>query len=36
MDADDESWEALYFLEQQPDGNVKITGCILVNVGQTV
>jgi len=26
VDADGEAWEALYTLEQQPDGSVKITG----------
>ena len=30
VDADGELWEALYTLEQQPDGSVKITGCVLV------
>jgi hypothetical protein len=30
LDADGELWEALYTLEQQPDGSVKITGCVLV------
>jgi Domain of unknown function (DUF4864) len=30
VDADGELWEALYTLEQQPDGSVKITGCVLL------
>src|ERR1700733_10991026 len=30
VDADGEVWEALYTLEQQPDGSLKITGCVLV------
>ena len=34
VDADGEVWEALYTLEQQPDGSVKITGCILLKAGQ--
>jgi Domain of unknown function (DUF4864) len=36
VDADGEVWEALYTLEQQPDGSVKITGCILLKAGQAV
>jgi hypothetical protein len=28
-DADGDEWEALYTLEKQPDGNLKITGCSL-------
>ena len=36
IDADGEAWEALYTLEQQPDGSVKITGCILLKAGQAV
>jgi Domain of unknown function (DUF4864) len=30
-----EAWEALYTLEQQPDGSLKITGCSLLKAGQT-
>jgi hypothetical protein len=30
IDADGAAWEALYTLEQQPDGSVKITGCVLL------
>jgi hypothetical protein len=36
VDADGEVWEALYTLEQQPDGSVKITGCVLLKAGQAV
>jgi hypothetical protein len=34
IDADGEPWEALYTLEQQPDGSLKITGCSLLKTGQ--
>ena len=36
IDADGEPWEALYTLEQQPDGSLKITGCSLLKAGQAV
>jgi hypothetical protein len=36
VDADGEAWEALYTLEQQPDGSLKITGCSLLKAGQAV
>ena len=36
IDADGQAWEALYTLEQQPDGSVKITGCVLLKAGQAV
>jgi hypothetical protein len=36
VDADGEAWEALYTLEQQPDGSLKITGCSLLKGGQAV
>jgi len=36
VDADGIPWEALYTLEQQPDGSVKITGCVLLKRGQAV
>jgi Domain of unknown function (DUF4864) len=36
IDADGNSWEALYTLEQQPDGSLKITGCSLIKAGQNV
>jgi Domain of unknown function (DUF4864) len=34
IDADGEAWEALYTLERQPDGSLKITGCSLLKTGQ--
>ncbi len=30
VDANGEAWEALYTLETQPDGSLKITGCALL------
>jgi Domain of unknown function (DUF4864) len=36
IDADGEAWEALYTLEPQPDGSLKITGCSLLKAGQAV
>jgi hypothetical protein len=36
IDAEGVPWEALYTLEQQPDGSVKIIGCILLRAGQAV
>jgi parvulin-like peptidyl-prolyl isomerase len=36
VDANGEAWEALYTLEQQPDGSVKIIGCVLLKAGQAV
>jgi hypothetical protein len=36
VDDNGEAWEALYTLEQQPDGSLKITGCSLLKVGQAV
>jgi hypothetical protein len=36
VDADGEAWEALYTLERQPDGSLKITGCSLLKAGQAV
>ncbi|HYS46836.1 MAG TPA: DUF4864 domain-containing protein [Rhizomicrobium sp.] len=36
VDADGIPWEALYTLELQPDGSVKITGCVLLRRGQAV
>ena len=35
VDDDGEAWEALYTLEQQPDGSLKITGCSLLKAGQS-
>lgn len=34
LDAEGVSWEALYTLEQQPDGSFRITGCVLLKAGQ--
>lgn len=34
VDSDGVAWEALYTLEQQPDGSVKITGCSLLKADQ--
>jgi hypothetical protein len=36
VDADGVPWEALYTLEQQADGSLKITGCTLLKAGQAV
>ncbi|HEY5130083.1 MAG TPA: DUF4864 domain-containing protein [Bradyrhizobium sp.] len=36
IDADGIPWEALYTLEQQPDGSIRITGCVLLKPGQAV
>ena len=36
IDADGVPWEALYTLEEQPDGSVKIIGCVLLKAGQAV
>lgn len=36
VDDNGEAWEALYTLEQQPDGSLKITGCSLMKAGQAV
>jgi hypothetical protein len=36
VDANGVSWEALYTLELQPDGSVKITGCVLLKAGRAV
>jgi hypothetical protein len=35
-DAEGVPWEALYTLEEQPDGSVKIIGCVLLKAGQAV
>src|SRR6195952_5216553 len=34
LDAEGVPWEALYTLELQPDGTLKITGCMLLKAGQ--
>jgi len=36
VDANGEAWEALYTLERQTDGSLKITGCSLLKPGQAV
>jgi Domain of unknown function (DUF4864) len=36
IDADGVPWEALYTLELEPDGSVKISGCMLLKAGQRV
>jgi hypothetical protein len=36
IDAAGEAWEALYTLEREPDGSLKITGCSLLRAGQAV
>jgi hypothetical protein len=36
IDADGVPWEALYTLELEPDGSVKISGCMLLKAGQAV
>jgi hypothetical protein len=36
VDANGETWVAFYTLEQQGDGNYKITGCTLLKPGQAV
>lgn len=36
VDSEGVPWEALYTLERQPDGSVKISGCTLLKAGQGV
>jgi hypothetical protein len=36
IDADGQAWEALYTLERQRDGSLKIIGCVLLKAGQAV
>jgi Domain of unknown function (DUF4864) len=36
VDANGEAWEALYTLERQADGSLKIIGCVLLKAGQAV
>jgi hypothetical protein len=36
VDADGVPWEALYTLELEPDGSLKISGCMLIKAGQGV
>ena len=35
VDDNGEAWEAMYTLEQQGDGSLKITGCSLLKAGQS-
>ena len=34
VDADGVPWDGLYTLEQEPDGSVRISGCVLVKTGE--
>ncbi len=34
VDADGVPWDALYTLEQESDGSLKISGCVLVKAGR--
>ena len=36
IDDNGEAWEAMYTLEQQPDGSLKITGCSPLKAGEAV
>lgn len=36
VDAEGVPWEALYTLELQPDGSLRISGCTLLKAGQAV
>src|SRR5438445_4702600 len=36
VDDNGDAWEAMYTLEQQADGSLKITGCSLLKAGQAV
>ena len=36
VDSDGVPWEAIYTLERQSDGSLKITGCMLLKTGQGV
>ena len=36
IDANGEPWEALYTLQHEPDGSLKIVGCVLLKAGQDV
>jgi hypothetical protein len=36
IDADGIPWEALYTLELESDGSVKISGCVLLRPGQAI
>jgi hypothetical protein len=34
IDTDGVPWDGLYTLEQEPDGSLKISGCVLIKAGQ--
>ena len=34
VDSNGVPWEALYTLEPEPDGSLKISGCVLIKTGQ--
>ena len=34
VDAEGVPWEGLYTLEQEPDGSIKISGCVLLKTGE--
>jgi Domain of unknown function (DUF4864) len=36
IDANGEAWDALYTLEREADGSLKITGCSLLKAGEAV
>jgi hypothetical protein len=36
IDADNEAWEAVYTLQTQPDGSLRITSCVLRKAGSSV
>lgn len=36
VDADGVPWEAMYTLELEPDGSIRISGCVLLKTGQGV
>jgi Domain of unknown function (DUF4864) len=36
IDAAGEAWEALYTLERESDGSLKIIGCVLLRAGQAI
>ena len=36
VDADGVPWEAMYTLELEPDGSIRISGCVLLKAGQGV
>lgn len=36
VDTNGEAWDALYTLQRQADGSLKIIGCVLLKAGQSV